>query len=399
MGSKRNNIAIRGVLAVAGCFAAVLPAPPRAAGDEDHAAALSWQELAPLPDPIGFAGMFAGVSGDALVAAGGANFPEAPPWEGGVKRWHDRIFVLARPDGVWREVDVRLPAMDGGRDGRRAYGVALTWTNASLPTADHRAVVCIGGDDGPRHLQSCFLLLWNGRTIETRPLPALPRPCSQMCGAVLGDAVYIAGGIDAPEATTALRTFWRLDLSQPEDKRRWETLTSWPGLERMQAVAGAVGGAVYLAGGLRLQRGDDGKPQRVTPYLQDAYRFTPDDSPGGGAWERIADLPRPVAAPPAPALALDDSRLVVLGGVDGSLVGVPPEKHPGFKPDVFVYHARANIWRPLGRMPAGAARVTAPATVWRGAWVVVSGESGPGVRSPKVFAAKRALEGRAAAIE
>ena len=46
-----------------------------------------WEKLPPLPDREGFAGSFAGVSGDALLVAGGANFPGAKPWEGGAKAW------------------------------------------------------------------------------------------------------------------------------------------------------------------------------------------------------------------------------------------------------------------------------------------------------------------------
>lgn len=43
------------------------------------AALLYWGRLAPVPDPIGVAGPVAGVSGDALIVAGGANFPNGFP--------------------------------------------------------------------------------------------------------------------------------------------------------------------------------------------------------------------------------------------------------------------------------------------------------------------------------
>ncbi|MFN6050335.1 MAG: galactose oxidase, partial [Planctomycetia bacterium] len=46
-----------------------------------------WEKLPPLPDEAGFASMFAGVAGEKLVAAGGANFPDKKPWEGGTKVW------------------------------------------------------------------------------------------------------------------------------------------------------------------------------------------------------------------------------------------------------------------------------------------------------------------------
>jgi len=79
---------------------------------------IEWTKFAPIPDAEGFAGSFAGVHQDALIVAGGANFPEAKPWEGGAKRWHDRVFVLERPGGVWRESG-RLPLP-------LAYGVSMT---------------------------------------------------------------------------------------------------------------------------------------------------------------------------------------------------------------------------------------------------------------------------------
>ena len=55
---------------------------------------IRWSELDPIPDQHGLAGMFAGVSHGVLIAAGGANFPDAPPWQNGTKVWHDTIFAL-----------------------------------------------------------------------------------------------------------------------------------------------------------------------------------------------------------------------------------------------------------------------------------------------------------------
>src|SRR6185369_2510250 len=89
---------------------------------------LVWKALPPLPDALGVAGAFAGESGGALLVAGGANFPDKMPWEGGKKVWHDTVWVLERPDGAWREAG-RLPRPLG-------YGVSVT---------HHGSVVCVGG--------------------------------------------------------------------------------------------------------------------------------------------------------------------------------------------------------------------------------------------------------------
>src|SRR5437899_3010494 len=77
-----------------------------------------WARLPPLPDKEGFAGAFAGASGGAMLVAGGANFPDKKPWEGGAKIWYDAVFVLDRPDGEWK-VAGRLPR-------RLGYGVSVT---------------------------------------------------------------------------------------------------------------------------------------------------------------------------------------------------------------------------------------------------------------------------------
>src|ERR1019366_969557 len=55
-----------------------------------------WKLLPSLPDKEGFAGSFAGVSNGAMIVAGGANFPDKKPWDGGKKLWYDTVFVLER---------------------------------------------------------------------------------------------------------------------------------------------------------------------------------------------------------------------------------------------------------------------------------------------------------------
>src|SRR5438128_2044870 len=91
---------------------------------------LSWRSLPPLPDRIGFAAPFAGISGRALLVAGGANFPGAMPWEGGQKLWYDSIYVLPKPDAEWL-AGFKLPRP-------LAYGVSV-----STP----EGVLCAGGAD------------------------------------------------------------------------------------------------------------------------------------------------------------------------------------------------------------------------------------------------------------
>ena len=76
----------------------ILVAP--ALSSQDSAKKLEWDlEIPPVPDMHGFAGAFTGVSNGRLLVAGGANFPDKPPWENGKKVWHDKIFALSLPGG------------------------------------------------------------------------------------------------------------------------------------------------------------------------------------------------------------------------------------------------------------------------------------------------------------
>lgn len=332
--------------------------PETLAAGEPGQAALRWHLLPPLPDPIGFAGPFAGVSGDALVVAGGANFPDQPPWQGGKKQWHDTIFVLDEPNGTWKTAG-KLPRP-------LAYGVSLT-------TRD--GVVCAGGGDALRHEKYAFLLHWEDGHVRTSPLPDLPRPCAFLSGALLGDTVYLAGGIETPDTTTALKTFWALDLSRAP--RHWQELEPWPGPERMLAVTAAQDGAFFLISGTRLKPGADG--QAVREYLSDAYRYLP-----GQGWTRIADAPCPVVAAPSPAPTLGRTELLVLGGDDGSHVDFKPlDQHPGFSRRILAYDTRADAWTARGELPFSL--VTVPQVPWRGYVVVPGGECRPGTRSPQVW--------------
>lgn len=322
---------------------------------------LNWHQLPPLPDPVGFAGPFAGVSGDALIVAGGANFPDKMPWDGGTKIWYDTAFVLDRTNGAWRNT-FKLPRPLG-------YGVSVT-------TPD--GVVCIGGSDAQQHVRDVFRLSWNRGELKCDPLPPLPEPLANSCGALVGRTVYVAGGTATPDATKALKNFWSLDLGQRGAK--WRKLKPWPGPARMLSMAAAVDGSFYVVGGTDLFSDANGKPVRT--YLADAYRYTP-----GKGWKRIADMPNPVVAAPTPAPVADKTSFLIIGGDDGSLASFEPKaKHPGFPKRVLSYDTKRDQWSVVGETPAS--RATLPTVNWDGLIVIPSGEAKPGVRSPEVWAVR-----------
>ncbi len=325
-------------------------------------AEFAWSELTAMPDTLGFAGPFAGVFEGKLVVAGGANFPNGTPWDGGTKVWHDRVFVLDDPAGAWRETG-HLPLPLG-------YGVSLTTT---------RGVLCIGGSDATRHYADCFLLrLANGQPV-TEKLPPLPRPLANMAGSRLGNTIFIVGGTSAPADTTASNRLLALDLDHAESG--WKELAPLPGPGRVMPVAGVRAGSLFVFSGAALAPDANGKPVRT--YLRDAWRY---DLRGG--WKKLADLPRAAVAAPTPAPAVGASHLFVLGGDDGTLIHFEPKsRHPGFPRSILGYDTVTDRWEDFDPLPATLRPpVTVPVVEWRGRFVMPSGEIRPAVRTPQVLA-------------
>ena len=93
------------LLLVAALLFASLEKNLRAAerADASSSSLLEWTQLPSIPDREGFAGPFAGVSGGALLVAGGANFPDKKPWEGGTKVWRTDPPPLPPFPREWRQ--------------------------------------------------------------------------------------------------------------------------------------------------------------------------------------------------------------------------------------------------------------------------------------------------------
>jgi SSS family transporter len=335
-------------------------------------AQLEWNALPPLPDSDGVAGAFVGVHNDALILAGGANFPK-PVWESS-KVFDDQVYVMvkeAKTDYRW----IRASKLDRPI----AYG-------ASVST--RHGVVCIGGNDAIQTYPDVFLLRWNpqNNSVERQSLPPLPFQCTNCAATNIGDRVYVVGGCTGLGLETAQARFLGLDLSRlGKGALEWEQLPPLPGPARAFAIAAAQNNGtddcVYVMSGRRTNE------QGKTDFLSDVYEFTPGKAE---PWRRRADAPRCVMA--GTGIALGQSHIAVLGGADGSLfdqADTLKDEHPGFPKEALAYHTITDTWTSAGAMPAN--HVTTTAVRWGSDTVsdpiiIPSGEIRPRVRSPKVWA-------------
>jgi N-acetylneuraminic acid mutarotase len=336
---------------------------------------LHWQTLPSLPDEHGFAGGYSGTldreGTSYLMFAGGANFPDGFPWQGGSKQWYDDIYLF---DGAteWKE-NGKLPNAAG-------YGLSISYQGK---------MYLIGGNYQDAEASDVvYELSLQEDGLQTSILPPLPRASYNLCGAIIGDSIYVAGGRDG---NGTLENFWSLKLARQQDG--WQELPTWPGPSRMLAISGVVNDEFFLFGGVELVGTENNLSRR---YLSDAYAYDPKNG-----WRKLTDLPSVKAGSPSPAISLGQSQqLIVLAGSDGSLdgqAGTLREKHPGFPTENYIYDVRRDQWQIHSAMPKIRGHltptgrdgiwptVTSNTVLWKTGVVVPSGEIKPGVRTPKIL--------------
>ena len=333
-------------------------------------------EIPVLPDPVGFAGMFAGVAGESMVAAGGHRFADGVPWwDGGVKVWSDAIFIYSFRTKSWRVASQTLARPVGD-------GVSASYNGE---------IVFAGGGDAHRAYADVVSLRNVEGHLRIDSLPPMPRPCLRMGGALVGSILYIVAGRDHPTQGPSLQTFWAMDLAEQPAARRWKSLPPWPGPARMMPIVASAQGCLLVVGGIEVVVDNQGRALNRAPYLRDAYRYRPGAGDSAGAWESLPSTPHPVAGAPSPAWTPRASQVVIFGGVDGTIEPIADRSSVRALPDgILSLDLATKTWSSLGRMPPATTRVNAPAVTWNGGYFIVSGEHLPARRTNAVTRIERA---------
>ena len=334
---------------------------------------IEWSQLPELPDStLGFGGPFAGVHHGALLLAGGANFPDGPPWTGAPKVWHDEIYLLEKDAKAWRVV--------GKLQQPLAYG-------ASVSTSD--GVILLGGCDAERAYADVVVLQWDSETqqVTQKTLPSLPKPSAFHAAVLVDSKLYVLAGQQSADPTDTLGEFWVLDLAVPAARQAWRQLPPLPGKARIKTVmaaqtSGSTQKYIYVFSGEIPTRGatEDAVDRE---YPADAWRFDPAASSEQVAWKRLASPPQPIAA--GSAIEVGQSQILTFSGSTGRHIHEPVQERPPFPTDVLSYHTITDAWAKVGEMPT--AVVTTSLVRWGDQIVIPSGEMRPGVRTRSVQAA------------
>lgn len=330
----------------------------------DTASTLAVDLLPPLPDSIGLGGPFAGVHNGALIVAGGANFPNGLPWEGGKKVWYSTIYILEKGADKWKTSTKSLPLP-------MAYGGSVSTPNG---------LFLIGGSNDAGAIDHVFRLKWENGMINIDTLPSLPRASFFVSAAQIGNKIYVLPGQASSDPTDVIQAFWTMDLDKTE--AGWGDLPGLPGEKRVKVVT-----AVNTSGGSQAYfycfSGEIAKRQTDSTftygYSRENYRYNPSEF-SGNPWEKLADMPLGTAA--GTAIGLGQSSILLFGGSNGEYWGKPVPEWPQFTTNILAYHTITDTWRLAGQMSEGT--LTTTAVPWEKGIVIPSGEVKPGVRTRAV---------------
>lgn len=371
------------------CCIALLGACSQAKMNGDKPMKMEWDTLAVLPpakgeyNQPGLAGALSGIVDNQLVIAGGSNFENGMPWNGGTKVYHDDIFILKKDSAgelLWSTPTLKLSVPLG-------YSACL-----SVP----EGLICLGGENADGFRSDAFLFSIENDSLIRNELPSIPQPVSNAGVAAIGQTIYLAGGLNAEGAANSF-----FALNYLNENASWQTLSELP-----QAVSHAVvlsqndgnEDCIYVVGG----RSRDGE---LSTFFSAIWKYTPTKQ----IWEKAGVLKeedREFGLSAGTGIAWGDHAFLIFGGDRGDLFNRTEQfnnaidkaendsvrqslisekiahltNHPGFSKAVFCFNTKTCEMEKLGEIP-GLSQVTTQTFNWENQVITPLGEIKPGVRT------------------
>ncbi|MCX2453902.1 galactose oxidase [Pedobacter sp. PLR] len=358
---------------------------------------IKWSVAAQLQTPdgqtsIGFAGAMNAVLQNRLIVAGGANFPDKKPWEGGKKHYSNEIHILEKKGNAfsWSKEKAFLPE-------------AIAYCGN---TSTKFGIVYAGGENDKGLSKQVFLLTWDElkHNIQAKPLASLPIALTNVALTNIGNLVYAIGGDQEKSTSNAV---FSLDLSLPA--ATWKVLPELPiPLANSVVVVQSPEkqALIYVIGGRTKT------PVGISDLHATVFIYHPEKQ----EWKEgaaISDGIKVTNFSAGTGVAFGKNQILIFGGDNGKTfhqietyisriakTADPEEKarltaeknqlnihHKGFYKSILRYDVQRNTWSKSGELPF-LAQVTAMATKWNNDIIISSGEVKPGVRTPNIMLGK-----------
>lgn len=344
-----------------------------------------WHEAGVLPTinkeqlNIGLSGIITGIIGDQLLIGGGNNFPAGLPWEGGIKKYYNDVFVYSmHNDSLFHTASFELP-----------LNVAYA---AIAQTPDK--IMYAGGENETGAINTVYSIQkkHGASGFEVITWPSLPEALTNAVAVATNAALYVFGGADSKGVSDKV---WALYFDKIT--AGWKHVSDMPQPTSF-AAASLLNGQVYIMGGRC--KGADG----ISKIYNQVFAWDIENN----TWYEKAALPETVSA--ATAVTTNDSSILFIGG-DKSVVFHEAEllaakiaattdtsikkelaiiknnlqkTHPGFSKDVLKYNLVSNTWGPYAQL-SFTAPVTTHAFINNSKIYLPAGELKPGIRTPKIW--------------
>lgn len=334
----------------------------------------------------GVAGAICGVQDTVFLMAGGANFPDKAPWNGGSKRYYDAGMVIANSEHRLKDVikTFQLPQP-------LAYAAVCS-------TPD--GVIYAGGENENGITDKVMLLQWDDAAagIKNISLPSLPVPVTNGSMTAVADYLFFAGG-ETADSTSAF--MWV--LNRKELQKGWKALPSLPhGLSHFVMTGRQQDDHILI----NVFGGRKKNQKTVSDWYDTIYQF----DLATQQWQQKGKLPYALAA--GTGVQADNQHIYLLGGDRGdtfreteklllkltdTLPGnerdsllhkkaVVQAAHPGFSREIICYNIQSSVCTVLGELPF-LTPVTTTAVFSAGQLILPSGEIRAGVRSSSIQSA------------
>jgi N-acetylneuraminate epimerase len=346
--------------------------------------ALDVSTISDLPS-IGLAGQSAAIHRDKLFVLGGSNFPDAMPWEGGQKKYFDKIWIYQLGDKIQ---ETKQPTSV-------KYPHPIAYATAIL----HKDEWIIVGGETPegRTAEVKIMDFSKINELSWKSLPSLPIPLSNANAFIINDELHIAGG-ETGSITSA--SHYILNLS--DRSKGWKLLEPLPYQVSHGVLLHDKQNKRFLLLGGRAKIKDG-----PSVFYQSSLSFDLSTN----QWKEAEALPYPLAA--GTGITMLNGTMLIFGGdqgvifnkVEECLIKVAQSKnpddieswnkirkglqstHPGFSRTVIMWDVKQAAWVESERLPF-ATPVTTQSVCNEQYLVIPGGEIRAGVRTANFYIKK-----------